>query len=82
MRAAIAGFGLAIATHTYVYHKKSQSYQDERRTVLMKNGNLKIRDFHGKDRVLRAVRSMQNNPHLVRMRELSNELFVNTQDSI
>jgi GT2 family glycosyltransferase len=81
LRAAIAGFGLAIATHTYVYHKKSQSYQDERRTVLMKNGNHKIRDLHGKDRVLRAVRSMQNNPHLARMRELSNELFVNTQDS-
>jgi GT2 family glycosyltransferase len=75
LRAAKAGFGLAIATHTYVYHKKSQSYQDERRTVLVKNGNMKIRDLHGKDRVLRAVRSMQNNPHLIRMRKLSSSLF-------
>lgn len=74
-RAANAGFGLAIATHTYVYHKKSQSYQDERRTVLMKNGNMKIRELHGKERVMRAVRAMQGNPHLVRMRELAVGLF-------
>jgi GT2 family glycosyltransferase len=74
-RAVNAGFGLAIATHTYVYHKKSQSYQDERRTVLMKNGNMKIRDLHGKDRVLRAVRSMQKNPHLEKLRDLSSSLF-------
>lgn len=74
-RAANAGFGLVIATHTYVYHKKSQSYQDERRTILMKNGNMKIRELHGKERVLRAVRSMQGNPHLVRMRELAAGLY-------
>lgn len=74
-RAANAGFGLVIATHTYIYHKKSQSYQDERRTILMKNGNMKIRELHGKERVLRAVRSMQGNPHLVRMRELAAGLY-------
>jgi len=74
-RAANAGFGLVIATHTYVYHKKSQSYQDERRTVLMKKGNLKIRELHGKERVFRAVRAMQGNPHLVRMRELAAGLY-------
>lgn len=74
-RAVNAGFGLVIATHTYVYHKKSQSYQDERRTILMKNGNMKIRELHGKERVLRAVRSMQGNPHLVRMRQLAAGLY-------
>jgi GT2 family glycosyltransferase len=79
LRATNAGFGLVIATHTYVYHKKSQSYQDERRTVLMKNGNMKIRELHGEDRVIRSVRSVQKNPHLVRMRELSIELFVKTR---
>jgi hypothetical protein len=63
-----------VATHTYVYHKKSQSYQSDKRLALSNAGNMKIRDLHGTERVLRAVRSMQANPHLVRMRKLAKEL--------
>ena len=74
-RAATAGFGLAVATHTYVYHKKSQSYQDERRTNLMKAGRKNLREIYGKDRLVRAVRSMESNPHLRTMRQLATALF-------
>jgi GT2 family glycosyltransferase len=74
-RAVNAGFSLAVALHTYVYHEKSQSYQGERREKLMKEGNQRIRDLHSKSRVLRAVKSMQDNPHLVRMRTLARTLF-------
>ena len=78
-RAVDAGFSLAIATHTYVYHKKSQSYQDERRVALVKAGNEKIRDLHSKDRVARAVRAMQGNGELARMRQAANALFEHAQ---
>lgn len=74
-RAVNAGFSPVIATHTYVYHKKSQSYQDERRAQLMKAGNDKIRELHGKDRVVRAVKAMQENPYLSQLRALSLALF-------
>jgi GT2 family glycosyltransferase len=74
-RAANAGFSLAIATHTYVFHEKSQSYQSERRQMLTKAGNQKIRELHTDQRVVRAIESMQQNPHLKRMRELSRSLF-------
>ena len=73
-RAVDAGFSLAVATHTYVYHKKSQSYQSEKRLALSSAGNEKVRDLHGAERVLRAVRSMQANPHLERMRKLAQAL--------
>jgi hypothetical protein len=57
-----------------VYHKKSQSYPSEKRLALSSAGNERIRDLHGTERVLRAVRSMQANPHLDRMRKLAKEL--------
>lgn len=74
-RAVNAGFSLVIATHVYVYHKKSQSYQGDRRAQLMKAGNQKIRDLHGEVRVIRAVKAMQENPYLSHMRKLSLSLF-------
>ena len=74
-RAVDAGFSLAIATHTYVYHEKSQSYQGDRRVALMKAGNMKIRELHGTERVLRAVRSMQANPTLDHLRKAAAALF-------
>lgn len=74
-RAVNAGISLAIATHTYVYHKKSQSYADDRRVALMKAGNDKIRRLHTSDRINRAVRSMQGNSNLMKMRAASELLF-------
>lgn len=78
LRATDAGVGLAIATHTYVFHEKSQSYQSDRRISLMKRGNGKIRELHGDERVARAVRSMQQNPHLGRLRTAAARLFAVT----
>ena len=74
-RAADAGFSLAVATHTYVYHEKSQSYQSEKRVALAKAGNMRIRELHGTERVLRAVRSMQAHPHLERIRKSAAILY-------
>ncbi|MEA5547635.1 glycosyltransferase, partial [Limnoraphis robusta CCNP1324] len=80
LRATNAGVGLVVATHTYVYHKKSQSYKDgDRRIGLMRDGNQKIRDLHGAERVIRAVKAMQENPALVRMRKLAEGLFIAKQ---
>lgn len=74
-RAVDRGFSLAVATHTYVYHKKSQSYAGDKRVALSHAGNTKVRDLHGAERFLRAVRSVDSNPHLERMRTLAWDLF-------
>ncbi|WP_379920498.1 glycosyltransferase family 2 protein [Erythrobacter sp. R86502] len=74
MRAANAGFLLAIALHTFVFHEKSKSYETEKRQALMKNGSEKLREVHGQDRVANAVKSMQENPAFARLRHLSSFL--------
>jgi glycosyltransferase involved in cell wall biosynthesis len=75
LRAVDRGFSLAVATHTYVYHKKSQSYADDKRVALAHAGNMKVRELHGTERFLRAVRSVDSNPHLERMRALAWDLI-------
>jgi GT2 family glycosyltransferase len=75
-RASDAGFGLVVATHTYVFHAKSKSYVGPERVGLMKAGSAALRRLHGKGRVERAVRSMQENPLLVRLRSEAAALYV------
>ena len=74
-RVVNAGLSLVVATHTYVYHEKSQSYEDQRRQVLMRMGSQKLRQLHGATRVDRAVRSMQSNPHLAELRRRAAQLY-------
>jgi GT2 family glycosyltransferase len=76
MRATDAGYDLKIATHCFVYHVKSASYSDDaRRLQLMKNGAAKLRELHSADRVERAIRTMDGNPFLVRMRDQAQCLY-------
>ena len=70
-RATDAGFSLLVATHTYVYHEKSQSYGTDRRHALSRAGSTRLRELHGAARVERAIGSMQDNPYLDRIRRLA-----------
>lgn len=79
MRAANAGFLLAVALHTFVFHEKSQSFETEKRQALMKSGSDKLREIHGRERIMNAVRSMQGNPEFVRLRYLSSALPYNDE---
>lgn len=45
-RAAKAGYKLVIADHVYVYHAKSASFGDERRTELAKAGSRALKALH------------------------------------
>jgi GT2 family glycosyltransferase len=74
-RAADAGFGLVVATHTFVFHAKSKSYRSADRVPLMKAGSEALKRMHGADRVRRSVRSMQANPLFERFRKEAALLF-------
>ena len=63
-RATDAGFDLAVATHTYVFHAKSQSYPADERIRLMSAGMTALKAKHGGERVERAVLTMNSNPIL------------------
>lgn len=74
-RAIDSGFSLVVATHTFIYHAKSKSYVDPERIELMKAGNEALRRLHGRSRIRRAVKSMQNNPLLQEIRQRAGFLY-------
>jgi GT2 family glycosyltransferase len=77
-RAVDAGFGLVVATHTYVFHAKSKSYTSGERVELIKAGAEALRQLHGRPRIERAVRSMEHNPLLIKFRQLAFTLMTGT----
>ena len=69
LRATNAGFGIALAHDTYVFHAKSKSYGSSRRESLTAAGQQELRRKHGEARLKRAVETMKMNPYLEEMRE-------------
>lgn len=64
IRAAKAGFELAVADDTYVYHYQSRSYSHERRKVLAERANKLLHEKHGAGRVDAGVAICMNGPVL------------------
>lgn len=77
-RAANAGFLLAIATNTYVFHAKSRSYKEGERTKLMREGSQKVRQLHGYRRFYRSGQAMKTNPLLESIRSKCKRLYLET----
>ncbi|MEX0919673.1 MAG: hypothetical protein WDZ32_00870, partial [Candidatus Saccharimonadales bacterium] len=74
-RATDAGIGLVVATNTYIYHTKSKSYIGKKRIKLMKRGNETLAKLWGKERIRRAILSIQDNPNLQRQRRKATEIY-------
>lgn len=69
-RADDAGFVLAIAIDTFIFHAKSKSYtSNEERIAYMNSGMANFAAKHGADRIKLAVQFMEDNPHLQYMRD-------------
>lgn len=68
LRAADAGFGLMIATNSYVYHAKSKSYGSAKRNELSKKGQAVLKKKHSEVRLKRSTDTMKINPYLEEMR--------------
>lgn len=75
LRAGTAGFGLVIATHTFVYHAKSRSFATAERLELMRQGPATLMRLHGADRVKRAMEAATDNPILQRIRQNAYGLY-------
>lgn len=81
-RAVDAGFSLVIATHTYIFHAKSKSYAGPERVALMQAGADALKRLHGRPRVERAVKSMQQNPILEKFRERARNLIASLSSGL
>lgn len=75
LRAAAAGFTLAIADDAYVYHAKSQSYGHARRQELTEAGQQALRRKHGTSSLRRAVATLRGEPTLAQLRARLAEAF-------
>lgn len=81
-RAIDAGYMLALATHCYVYHAKSQSFGTHTRSTLAHAGEQALRNKHGALRIKRALKTMSEHPvlKLVRSR-VAEELTAHLAES-
>jgi GT2 family glycosyltransferase len=79
-RATAAGFELAVATNTFVYHRKSRSIDEEKRVVHMAEAWKRLRELYGADRILAAYRQVEEHPQLERIRKEAGLYFRSSQD--
>jgi GT2 family glycosyltransferase len=72
IRASNAGWGLAIAADTYVWHHKSGSFSEVERTKLIKKGSRILEIKHGEQRIKTCIQSAeQTGMHIERIWEAS-----------
>jgi len=75
LRARGAGWMLAVADDTYVYHAQSRSYSDESRSRLTKRAGAALAEKHGQQVVSQGVASCQQNRVLEGIRARSRAMF-------
>jgi len=69
IRAGQAGFELAVADDTYVYHSKSKSFGHEKRSILSQQGEISLKNKYGKEEYNGIKESMKRNVMLNSVRE-------------
>lgn len=74
-RALGAGFELAVATNTFVYHRKSRSIDEEKRVVHMAKAWSRLRELYGAEKILAAYRQIEEHPLLERARKEAGRFF-------
>lgn len=78
-RARAAGFELAVATNTFVYHRKSRSIDEEKRVVHMAEAWKRLRELYGADRILAAYRQVEEHPLLEQIRKEAERFLQSSQ---
>lgn len=68
LRAAKAGFKLAIADNTYVYHAKSKSFGHQRRKKLAKQGSTALKQKHPDADLTDLTTKIKNSKTLINLR--------------
>ncbi|RYH10209.1 glycosyltransferase [Tropicimonas sp. IMCC6043] len=74
-RATDAGFGLVLATHTFVFHAKTKSYDANTRHELVEVAQAILYERHGLQRFTNAVRVLDRQPQLRKLRREARALF-------
>jgi len=78
-RALAAGFEFALATNTFVFHRKSRSIQEEMRIIHMAEAGERLRELYGAEKISVACRQVEEHPLLERMRKSAAPYFKSVQ---
>ena len=81
-RASNAGIDQVIATNTYIYHAKSQSFRDQERIFLMQQGIRTLISLYGEHRNSRACKTVLQHPILVEMRRKALALYTMIDEDV
>ncbi len=74
-RAADAGYSMVVATNTYIYHSKSKSYKNKDRIRYRNAGATRLAELRGRERITRAILTVNANPDLKRIRAKAMKLY-------
>lgn len=74
-RARAAGFEFAIATNTFVFHRKSRSIEEEERLIYMDKAGKRLRELYGAHNVATACKQIADHPLLINMRKQASRYF-------
>lgn len=75
LRALEHGVWPVVATHTFVFHAKSKSYSEARRSALAERSQQVLYEAHGRSQFLRYVEMLQSQPRLVEIRARAAEFW-------
>ena len=81
LRAQDQGFALGIALNTYVFHAKSKSYSDTERVNLMQEGWNALVKKYSKNRLVDAIKVMENQPALQLVRQSVSHNFYDKKNN-
>lgn len=82
IRAADAGYELAIADDTYVFHAKSKSFGHTRRSKLSKQGSENLNKKHGAEKFKSLVEKIKDTKSLDRVRQHISDLLLENKSPI
>jgi len=74
-RAQAAGFEFALATNTFVFHRKSRSIEEEMRIIHMAEAGQRLREIYGADKISMACLQVEDHPLLERIRKEAASYF-------
>lgn len=82
LRAAAAGWELAVIDDAYVYHAKSASFGAERRQELAKQGRNALNAKHGEDALRNAVQTLERSLELDDARHAARSAYATAQSDM
>lgn len=76
LRANAAGYSMALATNTFVFHRKSRSIAEEERLIHMEQAGRRLREIYGTEKIREVCQQGEDHPVLINLRGKVEEYYM------